>query len=110
MTVRLVPENFTRAPLELGCSPSRGRRIPAFTSSSLYFPISENSCSVGRIPASDCLLALTMTMNRIFVSPGFRSVSDLADLQTHIGFHQSDERADSKSTRIADFLLGAGKS
>src|SRR5687767_7065433 len=35
MTVRLSPLNFTRAPFEVGASPSAARRIPAFASSAL---------------------------------------------------------------------------
>src|SRR5262245_22823617 len=38
---------------------------PAFTSSSLYFPMSVRSFSLGMIPASESLVALTITMNRI---------------------------------------------
>src|SRR5208283_1458817 len=33
-----LPENLTRAPLELGWRPSRASRTPAFMSSSLYLP------------------------------------------------------------------------
>ena len=45
VTVRLPPENLTRAPFELGWSPSPASITPAFTSSSLYFPISARSSS-----------------------------------------------------------------
>ena len=40
MTVRSLPENLMRAPFELGWSPSPASITPAFTSSSLNFPIS----------------------------------------------------------------------
>src|SRR5688572_9160037 len=65
ITVRLDPEKRTRAPFELGCNPSPASITPAFTSSSLNFPISARSFSSGRMPASEFLSALTMTMNRI---------------------------------------------
>ena len=68
MTVRLSPENLTRAPFELGCSPSPASIMPALTSSSLYLPISVRICSSGITPASESLVAFTITMNRIVVS------------------------------------------
>src|SRR3954464_3351068 len=74
ITVRLSPENRTRAPFELGWSPSPASITPAFTSSSLYFPISVSSSSLGGTPASESLVALTMTMNRIVVSPFYQDV------------------------------------
>jgi len=64
-TVRLPRENLTRAPFELGCSPSPASITPAFTSSSLNFPISVNSLSLGMTPASEFRVALTITMKRI---------------------------------------------
>src|SRR3954470_8540706 len=64
-TVRLDPENLTRDPLELGCSPSPASMTPALTSSSLYFPISASNCWLGMTPASESALALIITMNRI---------------------------------------------
>src|SRR5712664_1007335 len=70
--VRCCPENRTRLPFELGCSPSPASITPALTSSSLNFPMAANVflvSSVGRIPASEFLSALTITMNRIGVSP-----------------------------------------
>src|SRR5262249_54235187 len=69
MTVRLAPENLTRAPFELGWSPSPASITPAFTSSSLNFPIAASSFSSGITPASESLVALTIAMNRIVVSP-----------------------------------------
>src|SRR5687767_8365051 len=69
-TVRVAPENLTRAPLELGCRPSPARSTPAFTSSSLNFPISVSRRSLGITPASLASLALTIIMNSLDVSPG----------------------------------------
>src|SRR4030095_6929491 len=69
ITVRLSPENLTRAPFELGCSPSPASITPALISSSLNLPISVSSSALGRTPASEFLSALTSTMNRIVVSP-----------------------------------------
>ena len=68
MTVLCVPENFTRFPFEVGCSPSPARNTPAFESCSLYLPISVRSFRSGMTPASDSLLALTMTMNLMSLS------------------------------------------
>src|SRR2546429_6836190 len=56
-TVRFPPENLMRAPLELGCRPARSRSTPAFSSSSLYFPIADRSSSLGILPASESLFA-----------------------------------------------------
>src|ERR1700754_1192117 len=67
MTVFLPPENRTRLPLLLGCRPSPASMMPAFTSSSLNLPMSANSFSLGITPASEFLLALTITMTRIVV-------------------------------------------
>ena len=64
-TVRLSPENLTRAPLLLGCRPSPASITPAFTSSSLYFCICSSSSWLGISPASDWSVALTMIMKRI---------------------------------------------
>src|SRR5205807_7743183 len=87
ITVRLAPENLTRAPFELGWSPSAACSTPAFTSSSLYFPISVRSFSSGSTPASELLLALTRIMNRIVEPPlGFEFGARL---------HRSAEHPDS---------------
>src|SRR5262245_242230 len=43
ITVRLSPENLTRAPLELGCSPLPSSITPAFTISSLNFAIAAST-------------------------------------------------------------------
>ena len=61
ITVRFCPENRTRLPFELGWSPSPASITPAFTSSSLNFPISARSFCFGMTPASESLLALTIT-------------------------------------------------
>src|SRR4051812_34876338 len=65
-TVRFVPENFTRAPLELGWRPSPANITPAFTSSSSYFPISVSIFSSGSTPASVFLSAFSRIMNFMF--------------------------------------------
>ena len=52
-TVRCAPENRTRAPFALGCSPSPASSAPAFASSSLYLPIAASSSSLGITPASE---------------------------------------------------------
>jgi hypothetical protein len=64
-TVRDVPENFTRFPLELGCSPSPACITPAATNVSLYAVMSDSNCSLGITPASELLSAFTITMNFI---------------------------------------------
>src|SRR5687767_11092663 len=65
MTVLWLPEKRTRLPLELGWRPSPASMTPAFTSSSLYLPMSARIFSLGIWPASDSLLALTITMTLI---------------------------------------------
>src|SRR5215218_9962859 len=62
-TVFWFPLNTTRAPRELGCSPSPASMTPAFTNSSLYLPISANCSVVGITPASLSALAFTSIMN-----------------------------------------------
>src|SRR6266545_3549243 len=69
MTVRLVPEKRTRAPFALDCSPAPSSITPALTSSSLYFTIAASISSDGILPASESLLAFTITMKRIGLSP-----------------------------------------
>src|SRR5262249_2372575 len=61
--------NLTRFPFELAWRPSPASMMPAFTSSSLNFPISARSSFLGRMPASESLLALTITMTLISFSP-----------------------------------------
>src|SRR5439155_17562275 len=55
ITVRFFPSNRTRAPFELAWSPSPANITPAFTSSSLNFPISARISLLGKTPASDSL-------------------------------------------------------
>src|SRR6185369_2718365 len=71
MMVCFPPENRTRLPFEVGCSPSPASITPAFTSSSLNFPIAVRSSRLGITPASLFLSALTITMNRIVLSPRY---------------------------------------
>src|SRR5688572_20761105 len=68
MTVRSLPRKRTRTPLLLGCSPSPATMIPAATSSSLNAVMSVRSCSLGIVPASELLVALTITITRIVFS------------------------------------------
>src|SRR5439155_3738552 len=60
--------------------PSPASITPAFRSSSLYFPISVSSFWLGMPPASDCLVAFTITRNRI-VSPPYFQPAELSDLR-----------------------------
>ena len=69
ITLRSPPENATRTPLELGCSPSPASITPALTSSSLKLPISVSSSWLGITPASLSSVALIRTMTRIVVPP-----------------------------------------
>src|SRR5918996_6656514 len=62
VTIRFCPENLTRAPFELGCNPSASSSTPAFFNSSLNLLISVRSCALGSLPASEFLLALTITI------------------------------------------------
>src|SRR6478609_4386399 len=64
---RPAPLNTMRLPLELGCSPSPASITPAFTSASLKFIISRKSRSLGILPDSESLLALTNTITFIVV-------------------------------------------
>jgi hypothetical protein len=84
MTVRLDPENLTRAPLELGCRPSPASNMPAFAISSLNFSISVSSRSLGITPASESLLAFTINMKRILLSLVFSGVSSSSRPETHL--------------------------
>src|SRR5436190_8539751 len=54
-----------RAPFELACKPAASSMMPALTISSLNFAILASISSDGILPASDSLLALTITMKRI---------------------------------------------
>src|SRR6516162_9267324 len=65
MTVRFFPEKRTRFPLELGWSPSPASMTPALTNSSLNAPISVSNWWLVILPASESLLALTITITRM---------------------------------------------
>src|ERR1051325_4759676 len=54
-----------RAPWDVGFRPAPSSMMPAFTISSLNFPMAASMSSVGILPASLSLLALTITMTRI---------------------------------------------
>src|SRR5215813_27503 len=69
VTVSLPLDILTRAPLELGWRPSPASITPAFTNSSLYFPISASIFSLGISPASVLSFALIRTMTRNVISP-----------------------------------------
>jgi hypothetical protein len=56
-----------RAPFELALSPAPSSMMPALTISSLNFAIAPSSSSDGILPASESLVALTITMKRIGV-------------------------------------------
>src|SRR6476620_914885 len=56
-----------RAPFAVGCRPSPASITPALTSSSLNLPIAVSSSVLGITPASESLLAFTITMNRIAI-------------------------------------------
>lgn len=63
-----VGEDRITAGIDLvGRSPSPARRMPACASSSLYFPMAARSSVLGSSPASDALVALTITMT--FMTP-----------------------------------------
>src|SRR5882757_1126756 len=64
-TLRLSPEKRMRAPLLLACNPAPSTMTPALTNSSLNFAIAPSISSDGILPASESLLALTITMKRI---------------------------------------------
>src|SRR5512138_3250934 len=49
--------------------PSPASMTPAWISCSLNFPMASSISRLGIMPASDCLSALTSTMNRIALSP-----------------------------------------
>src|SRR5258706_16447348 len=69
MTEVLLPEKRTRNPFALDWSPARSTRTPAVTSSSLYLAIAARSSSLGILPASLSLFALTIIMNLTVPSP-----------------------------------------
>src|SRR6266702_310401 len=107
ITVRCCPENLTRLPFELGCSPSPASITPALTNSSLNFPIAAKTSLLGRTPASEFLSALTITMNRIVLSPcGFRFGTGLPHglEPAEPSLHLHVERGLTKSTSALSFL------
>src|SRR2546427_436129 len=59
-----------------GCNPSPASMTPALTNSSLNFPISASSCSLGMAPASYSLCPFTITRYRIAVSLPLRDFLD----------------------------------
>src|SRR5690242_12623612 len=66
---------------------------PAFTSSSLKLPIAASNSGLGRMPASEFLSALTMTMNRM------RGSCERGLTMKRIArFYPDVERGDLKST------------
>ncbi len=64
--VRCAPAQVMRQPFALGCNPEVSGSRPASASSSGYAAISAMSRSRGMTPS---LVALTVIMNRIVVSP-----------------------------------------
>ena len=75
------PENLTRAPFELGWSPSPSSSTPAFTSSSLYFPIVGKELLARHVARLGALVALRMIMNRIAGLPVKAYLLLLGDLR-----------------------------
>src|SRR5256714_15432657 len=101
MTVLLFPgPNFTRTPLDDGCSPSPASITPAFTSSSLNLVMSVRLFSSGRTPDSESLFAFTTTMNRISVSPLVSVGAAVCSSFNPRRLYQGDERRLSKSTAV----------
>src|SRR6185437_13835454 len=110
VTVRLPPENLTRAPFELGCSPSPASITPALTSSSLNFPIAASNSLLGSAPASLSGVAFTITMNRIVVSIGRLKASEAfgqpSAARTHALLYV--ERGAAKSTDFTNYFPAGG--
>src|SRR2546421_3692148 len=83
--------------------------MPAFTSSSLYFPILERSSLLGRTPASEFLSALTITMTLIVLSPVCflpgPGLSDGTDRPNPASIWTSNERRPDRQVQYA-FLGG----
>src|SRR5262249_11141566 len=71
---------------------------PAFTRSSLYFPIAASNSSLGITPASVSLLALIMTITRIVISP--------SNLVLGTRFPDRAARLNSRSICTSDEVLG----
>src|SRR5439155_3515034 len=108
ITVRFVPSKRTRTPFELGWSPSPASITPAFTSSSLNLPMSVRIFLSGRAPASESLFALTITMNRIVLSPsdleGFSPRSTITTNEGRRNRHAVLEMSSRRKLRAADQL------
>src|SRR5215510_1289548 len=96
MTVFFPPEKRTRAPAELGRSPSMPTRMPALISSSLNLLISVGPFSSGSFPASLSLFAFTMTITRMALSLGRLG---------NIALYHRDERGGAESTRDSQSCL-----
>src|SRR5215471_17786052 len=94
-TVLFSPEKRTRLPLLLGWRPSAANIMPAFTSASLNLPISAKSFSLGITPASEFLVALTITMTRIAL---------LLSIRRDLPYFSRDEQARAGSTHQEPFL------
>src|SRR5437868_1985556 len=86
--------------------PSPASMMPAFTSSSLYLPISASSFGSGSLPASESLFAFTITMTRIVVLL-VRGLGRRGHLPKPLGLepclYQTIERPGARSTRPIDF-------
>src|SRR5262245_28808043 len=109
MTVRLVPENRTRAPFALDCSPAPSSITPALTSSSLYFAIAASISSDGILPASESFDAFTITMKRIgYLSfkVRFGTGPQAAFSAGHPWLYRHDGRGSTGSTRAPIFFEG----
>src|SRR5438270_12217699 len=78
-----------RAPFALDCSPAPSSMMPALTISSLNFAIAPSISSDGILPASESLVALTITMKRIGLSLGFCRLVDARSAQI-VGMHGAD--------------------
>src|SRR5262249_47495483 len=72
-TIRFWRENLPWAPLEPGSTPSPARIPPPSVISSLNLLISARSPALAILPASEFLLAFTITMNLILMFP-FHSI------------------------------------
>src|SRR5918997_2541767 len=104
MTVFCVPSNLTRLPFELGCSPSPASITPAFTSSSLNFPISVNIFSPGSTPASETAFALIITITLISSLSLKVILTSLFEPALKPALYIHDERAGAESTRGENFF------
>src|SRR5438105_13845775 len=106
ITVRFAPENLTRAPFELGCSPSMPSSTPAFTNSSLYLPMSVSSFSLGMTPASVFLSALTIIMNHMVISPlGLGLRAGLSGRFGHVKLGCTDSRTRDSEIDSSNYLF-----